>query len=33
VREVSADLRALTVEMPLRPWNRDDVGTHFGGSL
>src|SRR5512141_2013621 len=33
VREVSPDLRALTVEMPLRPWNRNYVGTHFGGSL
>src|SRR5512138_139706 len=33
VREVSPDLRSLTVEMPLRPWNRNYVGTHFGGSL
>jgi acyl-coenzyme A thioesterase PaaI-like protein len=33
VRDVSPDLRALTVEMPLRPWNRNYVGTHFGGSL
>src|SRR5512142_614660 len=31
--EVSPDLRSLTVEMPLRPWNRNYVGTHFGGSL
>ncbi len=33
VREVSPDLSAVTVEMPLRPWNRNWVGTHFGGSL
>lgn len=33
VRDVSADLRSFTVEMPLRPWNRNYVGTHFGGSL
>jgi acyl-coenzyme A thioesterase PaaI-like protein len=33
VRDVSPDLRSFTVEMPLRPWNRNYVGTHFGGSL
>ncbi len=33
VPEVSPDLSAITVEMPLRPWNRNWVGTHFGGSL
>jgi acyl-coenzyme A thioesterase PaaI-like protein len=33
VREVSPDLRSLTVEMPLTRWNRNYVGTHFGGSL
>ncbi len=33
LRDVSRDLRAFTVEMPLRPWNRNYVGTHFGGSL
>jgi acyl-coenzyme A thioesterase PaaI-like protein len=33
VREVSRDLRAFTVEMRLRFWNRNAVGTHFGGSL
>ena len=33
VREVSPDLASITVEMPLRPWNRNWVGTHFGGSL
>src|SRR5512138_1435607 len=33
VREVSPDARAVTVELPLRRWNRNWVGTHFGGSL
>ncbi len=33
VRDVATDLRSFTIEMPLRPWNRNYVGTHFGGSL
>jgi len=35
IRVTHADpgLRSLTVEMPLRPWTRNYVGTHFGGSL
>jgi acyl-coenzyme A thioesterase PaaI-like protein len=33
VTEVAGDLRAITVEMDLTPWNRNYVGTHFGGSL
>jgi acyl-coenzyme A thioesterase PaaI-like protein len=33
VRDVSPDLRSITVEMPLTRWNRNYVGTHFGGSL
>src|SRR5512138_3296472 len=33
VRDVSTDLRAFTIEMPLTRWNRNYVGTHFGGSL
>ncbi len=28
-----ADYRAADVEMRLRPWNRNYVGTHYGGSL
>jgi acyl-coenzyme A thioesterase PaaI-like protein len=28
-----ADLRSVDVEMKLRPWNRNYVGTHYGGSL
>ena len=33
VRHVAADLRSITVEMPLRFYNRNNRGTHFGGSL
>ena len=33
VRDVSDDLLSITVEMRLRPWNRNYVGTQFGGSL
>lgn len=33
VREVSPDARSVTVELTLRPWNSNWVGTHFGGSL
>jgi len=33
VTEVAQDLRTLTVEMDLTAWNRNYVGTHFGGSL
>ena len=33
VVSVSADLRAIEVEMKLRFWNKNYVGTHFGGSL
>src|SRR5664279_5595973 len=28
-----ADLRSVDVEMKLRLWNRNYVGTHYGGSL
>lgn len=33
VTSVSPDLRSIDVEMKARPWNRNYVGTHFGGSL
>lgn len=33
VRRVAPDLSRLEVELPLRPWNQNFVGTHFGGSL
>lgn len=33
VVEVGDDLRSITVELRLRPWNRNYVGTQFGGSL
>jgi acyl-coenzyme A thioesterase PaaI-like protein len=33
VRHIAPDFRDITVEMPLRFYNRNYVGTHFGGSL
>ena len=33
VTELSADYRQARVELQMRPWNRNYVGTHFGGSL
>ncbi|HEX2327331.1 MAG TPA: DUF4442 domain-containing protein [Candidatus Angelobacter sp.] len=33
VTHLADDFSAMTVEMPLRFWNRNYVGTHFGGSL
>jgi acyl-coenzyme A thioesterase PaaI-like protein len=33
ITEVAEDLRAITVQMNLTPWNRNYLGTHFGGSL
>lgn len=33
VREIAEDYRRVVVEMPLRFYNRNYVGTHFGGSL
>jgi len=33
VTHVAPDLRTIEVRMALRPWNRNYVGTHFGGSL
>jgi acyl-coenzyme A thioesterase PaaI-like protein len=33
VRRVEQDLSRVEVEMRLAPWNRNFVGTHFGGSL
>jgi hypothetical protein len=29
----SSDMKSADVEMRLRPWNRNFVGTHYGGSL
>ncbi|UKE49675.1 DUF4442 domain-containing protein [Xanthomonas translucens] len=31
--ELSTDYRYARVELRMRPWNRNYVGTHFGGSL
>lgn len=33
VTHVAADYRRARVELRMRPWNRNYVGTHFGGSL
>jgi len=33
VTHIAADFRRIEVEMPLRFYNRNYVGTHFGGSL
>jgi len=33
VTQISADYRQIDVELRMRPWNRNYVGTHFGGSL
>ncbi|MCX8114883.1 MAG: DUF4442 domain-containing protein [Burkholderiaceae bacterium] len=33
VKRIAADFREIVVEMPLRLYNRNYFGTHFGGSL
>jgi len=33
VTRMSDDWRHVRVELRMRPWNRNFVGTHFGGSL
>ena len=33
VKHIAADMKAIDVEMKLRWWNANYVGTHFGGSL
>src|SRR3954467_5055922 len=33
VREIAPDFRSITVELRMRLFNRNYVGTHFGGSL
>ncbi len=33
VKFVDADFTKITVELKMRWWNRNAVGTHFGGSL
>lgn len=33
VRHVAPGLRSVTVELRLRSFNRNEAGTHFGGSL
>jgi len=33
VRHIAPDMKSIDVEMKLRFWNANYVGTHFGGSL
>jgi acyl-coenzyme A thioesterase PaaI-like protein len=33
VTRIADDFSAIEVELRFRPWNRNYVGTHFGGSL
>jgi acyl-coenzyme A thioesterase PaaI-like protein len=33
IKHISADFKTARVELTLRPWNKNAVGTHFGGSL
>ncbi|MGB8580219.1 MAG: DUF4442 domain-containing protein [Candidatus Sulfotelmatobacter sp.] len=33
VKRISPDMKSVDVEMKLRSWNANYVGTHFGGSL
>ncbi|MEZ0259451.1 MAG: DUF4442 domain-containing protein [Alphaproteobacteria bacterium] len=33
VSKISKDFNDITVEMKLRKWNKNYVGTHYGGSL
>src|ERR1700740_1827477 len=33
VKHIAPDMKAVDVEMKLRWWNANYVGTHFGGSL
>src|SRR3546814_7957791 len=33
VARLDEDFRGARVELRMRPWNRNYVGTHFGGSL
>jgi acyl-coenzyme A thioesterase PaaI-like protein len=33
IKHISADFKKIRVELTLRPWNKNAVGTHFGGSL
>src|ERR1700675_725731 len=33
IRQIARDMKSIDVEMKLRFWNANYVGTHFGGSL
>jgi len=33
IKHISTDFKVARVELTLRPWNKNAVGSHFGGSL
>lgn len=33
INYISSDFKVAQVQLKLRPWNKNAVGTHFGGSL
>lgn len=33
VQRIDSDMRAIDVEMKMKRWNKNYVGTHYGGSL
>ncbi|MCB9360958.1 MAG: DUF4442 domain-containing protein [Flavobacteriales bacterium] len=33
IKEITSDYSYIKIEMKLRPWNKNIVGSHFGGSL
>ena len=33
IKHISTDFKTARVELTLRPWNKNAVGSHFGGSL
>jgi acyl-coenzyme A thioesterase PaaI-like protein len=33
IKHISTDFKTASVHLTLRPWNKNAVGTHFGGSL
>ena len=33
IKQLSSDFKTARVQLTLRPWNKNAVGSHFGGSL
>jgi acyl-coenzyme A thioesterase PaaI-like protein len=33
IRQITPDFKQVRVQLTLRPWNKNAVGSHFGGSL